>query len=176
MIPFLVLRAAFAAVVVATASASVAGTFADPLAADPATLRVMLALPPGFAVLPGSADLRISATNDKTGETAAATDALAETGAPGPDVTLALATATMAQLSALEGTVAAWRAAHANPRAQITVTFTPCRTSPTADPSGPIALTLTLTPGGTRFTLVQPGTTLAGYLPSGAATIAACPG
>ena len=176
MMPRLVLRAALAAVAVAAASASGAWTFADPLTADPAKLRVTLALPPGFAVLPGSAELRMSATNDKTGETTTAADALADAGTPGPDMTLALATPTTAQLSALEATVATWRAARANPQAQITVTFTPCRTSPTADPAGPIALTLTLSPAGTRFTLVQPGTTLAGYLPGGAATIAACPG
>lgn len=170
------LRAALVATAVAAASASGASTFADPLTADPAALRVTLVLPPGFAVLPGSAELRMSAANDKTGETVTATDALAVTAAPGPDVTLALATPTTAQLAALEATVATWRAARANPLAQITVTFTPCRTNPTADPAGAIALTLTLSPGGTRFALVQPGTTLAGYLPGGAATIAACPG
>lgn len=176
MTPLPVLRAVLAAIVVANASASVAGTFADPLAADPAALRVTLTLPLGFAMLHGSAELRMSATNDKTGETVAATDALTEIGATGPDVTLALATPTTAQLSALESTVATWRAARANPKAQITVTFTPCRSIPTAEPAGPITLALTLTAKGTRFTLVEPGTTLAGYLPGGAATIRACPG
>ncbi|MBI1216940.1 MAG: hypothetical protein GC186_00200 [Rhodobacteraceae bacterium] len=176
MIPLPALRAAVVALAVAAASSGTAGTFADPLAADPAAVRVALTLPPGFAVLPGSAELRMSATNNKTGETATAADALAATETPTQGVTLALATPATAQLSALEATVASWRAAHANPQAQITVTFTPCRTSPMADPAGPISLTLTLSPGGTRFALVQPGTTLAGYLPGGAATIEACPG
>jgi hypothetical protein len=149
--------------------------FADPLAAAPAALKVSLTLPPGFGVLPGSAALHVQARNDLTGETVTATDGLAVLGAPGEMAEMELATPAAAELSRLETTVAAWRAAKANPVAQISVTFTPCRLHDGADPAGPIDMTLRLASGGPRFALVQPGTTLAGFLNATAPAIADCP-
>lgn len=166
---------AVAATCVLAAPGAGAAPFADPLAAAPAALRVSLLLPPGFGVLPGSAALHVQATNDLTGETASASDGLAVLGAPGETAEMELATPAAAELSRLETTVADWRAHKANPVAQISVTFTPCRLRAGADPDGPIEMTLRLLSGGPRFALVQPGTTLAGFLNATDPAIGDCP-
>lgn len=147
----------------------------DPLAADPATLQVVVTLPSGFGILPGSAALRVTATNPRSGEVAASSDALAEAGGAGADLILSLATPAGSQFAALEATVAGWRADRAAPAARIDVTFTPCRSDPAADPARPMALSLQPAPGAPRLALVPAGTALSAYLSGSSAPIADCP-
>jgi hypothetical protein len=147
----------------------------DPLAAKPAELRVTVSLPPGFAILKGSARLKVTATDPRSEEAVISSDRLAQTGASGADHVLALADPAGSQFAGLEAKVAAWRAAKVPTAAQIDVAFTPCRTDPAADPTQPMALSLQPAPGAPRLVLVPAGTTLAAYLSGSGAPIAACP-
>lgn len=164
--------AAVAAALAMLPAAALAFKISDPLSAAPAELRVTLGLPPGFALLPGSAALRVSATNPQTQETVRSDDPLTAADPAGPEVALALADPAQAQFAALEAQVAAWRAA---PLAQIDVSFTPCRSTDAADPAGPLRLAIQPAPGAPRLSLLPEGTTLAAYLGPEAAPIARCP-
>lgn len=156
-------------------SVATAYRISDPLAAKPTELRVTITLPPGFAILKGSAKLNVTATDPRSDEAAISSDPLVETDATGPDHVLALADPAGAQFAGLEAKVAAWRAAGVPTAAQIDVTFIPCRTNPSADPAQPMALSLQPAPRAPRLVLVPAGTALAAYLTASGEPIAACP-
>lgn len=153
-----------ALLVAALPAAAIAFRISDPLAARPADLRIALTLPPGFALLPGSAALKITATDPRSDRAAISSDPLARTGSEGSAQILVLADPEHSQFSALEKRVAEWRAQKVPTAAQIDVTFTPCRTDPSASADGPMALSIQPDARAPKLVLVPAGTTLSAYL------------
>lgn len=87
----------------------------DPLTADPAAIELMVILPPGLAIIPGSAKLELSA--DRGTEHKAGSFSLAEHAAvPGVAVpeggmarAFAIAEADVPRMRALQAEIAAWK-------------------------------------------------------------------
>ncbi len=168
----------------------------DPLHADPAGIRVTLALPAGFALLPGSARLEFTLTNRRDGTSrnavvalvpdatpAPATPARAEpagaepAGGPGTGprpIRLRISTGGQAALDALRRTGSRWQAAGQPAQSALTTLFTPCRETATADARAPLALWLRLRPEGPRLDLVARGTSLAHFILDRNLTIPDC--
>ena len=95
----------------------------DPLTADPADIAISLDLPDGVALLPGSGELTLGATN-RDGETAQQSFTLQQSG----DV-LAVATTNHQALRALQSRIREWEETDpSGTNGSLSVSLAPCRT------------------------------------------------
>lgn len=148
-----------------------------PLDADPAGLRVSLALPEGIALLPGSARLNFTLSGMADDAEQTATDLLeADPSAVPGRYELHLADPAGAGLAAVQ---AAGRAAAAAgkglPQAAVEVSFTPCLTTPVVATDRPVTLSIRFSPDGPPLQLLPEGTTLAALLAQRGLLLEPCP-
>lgn len=118
-------------------------TAVSPLSADPEGFVVALDLPPGVAVVPGSATLDLTASRSDTGETLSGRYVLARGRSADGALTYRVAARDLDRLRGLQARIRDWtRENAAATRGSLSVSLTGCRTGDGPSPDATVSVAL----------------------------------